>query len=194
MTLYKNKYRIESCRLKSWDYSSPGYYFVTICTKHFEEPFGKIVDGRVVLYKVGKIANKYWQGIPKHFKNVSLDEFIVMPNHIHGIIIINIPYDPGFCRDVACNVSTDAQSNPSKFMSNISPDPRALGAIVRSFKSAVTNWCNKNGCGNFAWQSRYYDHLICDERSLYAIRNYINCNPANWAHDTPASPISPVET
>jgi len=89
MTLYKNKYRIESTRLKGRDYSSPGAYFITTCTKNKIPYFGEITDGQIVLSGSGKIVKKYWREIPDHFGNTKLDEFVVMPDHIHGILIID---------------------------------------------------------------------------------------------------------
>jgi REP element-mobilizing transposase RayT len=87
--LYKGKYRTESIRLTEWDYSSTGYYFVTICTKNMECVLSGITNGKVVLTGIGNIAKKHWLEIPEHFQNIKLDEFIIMPNHIHGIVIIN---------------------------------------------------------------------------------------------------------
>jgi putative transposase len=88
---YKNKYRISSARLQTWDYGYNGLYFVTICTKNREHYFCKIVDGQIIFSEIGEIARKYWHEIPEHFPFVNLDEFVVMPNHIHGIIIIDKP-------------------------------------------------------------------------------------------------------
>ena len=89
MTLYKNKYRVESARLRSWDYSNVGYYFITICTKNNTDYFGAIDNNKMQNSKMGDIIEKYWHDIPNHFENIDLDEFIIMPNHIHGIIIID---------------------------------------------------------------------------------------------------------
>ncbi len=86
---FKNRYRIKSARKLDWDYTNDGWYFVTICTKNMEPFFGNITDGKMNLSEIGKIAKKYWQEIPKHFPFVELNEFIIMPNHIHGIIGIN---------------------------------------------------------------------------------------------------------
>ncbi|HNF28553.1 MAG TPA: hypothetical protein PKV80_29075, partial [Leptospiraceae bacterium] len=86
MTLYKNKFRIESARLKAWDYSTPGCYFITICTKNREPYFGKIEDGEMYLSDIGAIAENFWKEIPKHFPNIQLDESVIMPDHIHGIL------------------------------------------------------------------------------------------------------------
>lgn len=91
--LFKNKYRIKSTRLKFWDYSKDGAYYVTICIKNRECVFGNIVNGKMELSEIGGIIRKYWQEIPKHFGNMILDEFVVMPNHLHGIVIIDNKYD-----------------------------------------------------------------------------------------------------
>lgn len=91
MEKFKNKYRIPSARLQTWDYGSNGMYFITICTHNREHFFGKIVDGQMQLNESGKLAEKYWLEIPKHFSFIELGEFVIMPNHIHGILIINKP-------------------------------------------------------------------------------------------------------
>src|SRR3989338_112538 len=88
-TRYKKRYRIPSSRLPTYDYTSNGYYFITICTKNRENYFGEIVDNKMQLFKIGRIAKKFWQEIPQHFPFVTLDEFGIMPNHLHGIVVIN---------------------------------------------------------------------------------------------------------
>ena len=98
MSLYKNKYRIETTRLKDWDYSSNGYYYVTICTKNREHYFGEIKDDAMMLSGTGMIAEKIWHEIPDHFPFVILDEFIIMPNHLHGIIQIDNDVKMQNCR------------------------------------------------------------------------------------------------
>lgn len=188
---YKNTFRIESARLHYWDYSNPGMYFVTICTQNFVEWFGVVNNEKMDLNKMGEIADSCWTKIPNHFPNVELDEYIIMPNHIHGIIGINdISRDADHNesnyemksrtnsrRDVACNVST------SNRMSKISPKPNSLSTIIRSFKSAVTKLIRKCHNPNFAWQPRFYDHVIRNENSLEKIQNYILLNPKNWDSD-----------
>jgi putative transposase len=196
MALFKNKYRIEPARLKDWDYSSPGWYYVTICTRGMECYFGEIVDGKMHRNHIGECAHNCWLDIPKHFKNILLDEFINMPNHMHGIIIINNDGRDG--RDVACNVSTGKPSEQpnneicnvsigtiikNTVMSQKSPKPGSLPAVMRSYKSAVTNWCHKNGYPDFAWQSRYYDNIIRNDEALKNIRNYIQNNPTMWEYE-----------
>jgi len=99
---FRGKYSVETTRLKNWNYGKNGYYFVTICIKNCECVFGNVNDKKMILSEIGRIAEKFWLEIPTHFPFVKLDEFIIMPNHIHGIIII----DNNYGRDVACNVST----------------------------------------------------------------------------------------
>ncbi len=168
--LFAKKYRIKSTRLPQWDYSQPWWYFVTICTKDGDCRFGDVADGQMRLSEIGAIAEKYWQEIPKHFDNVSLDEFIVMPNHIHGIVIIERQQPTKRRRDGACPVSTTKQVI-------------TLGNIVGSFKSAVARWCNHDGYKNFVWQPRFYDHIIRNEKSLDKIRFYIHHNVRKWEED-----------
>jgi REP element-mobilizing transposase RayT len=91
MKKFKGKYRIPSARLQTWDYGNNGAYFLTLCTHNRETYFGNIEDGNMLLSEMGQIAQKHWNEIPEHFPFVILDEFIVMPNHVHGIIIIDKP-------------------------------------------------------------------------------------------------------
>jgi putative transposase len=172
--LFAGRYRIKSARLPGWDYSSPGFYFVTICTQNFQPYFGEVVDVRVELSEIGICAHTCWAEIPEHFSNIRLDEFVIMPNHVHGIVIIE--------KTVETLHATSLQERKEK-MSNISPKPGSLSAIVRSYKSAVTRWARKNGHPNFAWQPRFFDHIIRNDESLYEIRRYIRNNPLEWDLD-----------
>ena len=173
-SLFKKRFRIPSTRLLSWDYSSSGYYFVTICTHQKKEYFGKINNRKMELSAMGKIAQTYWKEIPKHFPFVILDESVIMPNHVHGIVIItNQKHTTNdrilhLCRDGACPVSTHKTN--------------VLGNIIGSFKSVVTKCANKNRIP-FHWQSRYYDHIIRSENELHSIREYIHYNPLKWEED-----------
>ena len=171
MTLYKNKYRIESTRLQNYDYSANGYYFVTICTYQKFCYFGDIVDAEMHFSQVGRIAQKNWQDIPNHFDGVYWDEYVIMPNHIHGIIVINRPK----------NVETrNFASLPNKFAPL---KPGSLQAIVHAYKSSVTRWCRQNGDDIFRWQPRFYEYIIRNDKSLKNIRQYIINNPAKWTQD-----------
>lgn len=168
MRLFNNKYRIESTRLVNWDYGWNGYYFITICTKDRGDILGKIIEGKVMLNDFGKFAKRFWQTIPEHFSFVILDEFIVMPDHVHGIIIIdksdNIQNDPGqreFGKPVKQSVST----------------------IIGSYKSIVTRTINKEYPNNkFVWQPGFYDRIIRNQNELNNVRTYIISNPLRNIH------------
>ena len=156
-------------RKKHYDYSSAGYYFVTNCTKDRLPFFGKIEDDKMNLNECGKIIKACWLEIPDHFPNVKTDEFVVMPNHFHGIIIIN---DPVGNRH-ACSLQ-DIYKNRQH---------QKLPVIIGSFKSAVTKLIHRKYDNDFQWQKSYYDHIIRDESSLNNIRLYIRQNPQNWDTD-----------
>jgi REP element-mobilizing transposase RayT len=164
-----------------YDYEQAGDYFITLCTHHHQCVLGNVHGEEMHLNEIGKIAQRCWEEIPQHFPNVELDAFVVMPNHMHGIIIIN---DHG--RDVQLNVSTgNISSNVSteKTHASISARKGSLSVIIRIFKAAVTTLCRTNGYHNFKWQSRFYDHIIRDEKDLDNVRNYIIDNPLKWATD-----------
>jgi len=170
-----------SIRLRSWDYAWPWWYYVTIVVKDRECRFGKAIYDSVVLSDLGKAAEGSWAQIPNHHKGVELDDYVLMPNHLHGIIILN-----GTSRtDVQLNVPTDdhEQLFPTKgeAMGALSPDEGSLSVIVRTFKAAVTTWARRNGFGDFAWQRGFYDHIIRNEADLHRIRTYIANNPLQWA-------------
>jgi putative transposase len=178
MAKFKDKYRVEAARLRGWDYTSAGWYFVTICTHNRECVFGRVVDGDVELSPLGEIACQYWVEIPAHNPGVEIDVFTIMPNHTHGIIVI--PERPV---ETFHGTSLHGTSLPSDPMSAISPKAGSLSATVRSYKSAVTRWAGLNGYDSFAWQSRFHDHIIRDEPELNRIRRYIHDNPLKWTLD-----------
>jgi putative transposase len=162
-----NHYR-KSIRFKEYDYSQPGDYFVTICTYNRECLMGEIEDGKVHLNDVGRIADIFWQDIPKHFSNVILDEYVIMPNHVHGIITITER------RDVQLNVPTKG----------FSPKKGTLSVIIRTYKAAVTTECRHNHIYDFKWQQRFYDRIIRNEKELHNIRDYIAANDLEWSLDS----------
>jgi REP element-mobilizing transposase RayT len=187
VSLFHSKYRIESSRLSGWDYSSPGWYFVTICTRDRECLFGDIANNKMQLSEFGRIIQDEWHRTGLQRPNIRLNDFIVMPNHVHGIIRILSTNESNVAnrRDVARNVSTVYDENQSKTMSTISPKRGSLSEIVRSFKSASTKCINESRKSPDVpvWQPRFYDHIIRNDRELYAIRKYIRNNPAHWACD-----------
>ncbi|MFC1651646.1 transposase [Patescibacteria group bacterium] len=191
------KYRRESIRLPGWDYSWDGFYFVIICVENHEKLLGKIVDMEVKLSKIGQIVQKYWQEIPKHFDNIWLDAFKVMPSHVHGTIVIDnsVGYLLNNGRGVAMQrlhhtaiqrrhrydndyQKPDHQPNKnSNYYSQISPKPNSLSAIIRSFKSICTREINKLYPDlKFKWQSKYYDSIVWNEWGIENVRWYINNN------------------
>lgn len=164
---YKNKYRIKSARLPNWDYGSNGMYFITICTQNQEHFFGDIVGGEMQLKEIGEMVETEWLKTFEMRKdmNLQIGEFVVMPNHFHAIIMIG---------DNEYNTQTK-----NKF----GPQSKNLASIVRGFKSSVTMFARKNGNIDFAWQSRFYDHIIRNKKSFNNITNYIINNPKKWDED-----------
>ena len=184
---YQNKYRIPSARLKNWDYGSNGAYFITICTQNREHFFGDFMDSEFITSEIGTLAEKYWMEIPQHFPYIELGNFVVMPNHVHGILIIdknvktlqcNVSKNESPVETLHCNVST----NKNKQMANISPKSGTISAIMRSYKSVVT----KNARfihADFGWQPRFHDHIIRNVPEWERIQTYIENNPMNWKED-----------
>lgn len=179
-------------RLKSFDYSTDGAYFITICTANRENFFGEIVNGKMVLNACGEIAQKCWQEISNHFTAARLDGFIVMPNHIHGIVWIENVGGVGggvgnknFC-SLRSAIQNDSQSNKISWQTKLS---HSISSIIRGFKIGVTKWCRQNNQENFAWQKSFYDRIIRDEEELNRIQDYILNNPANWETDENNFPI-----
>ena len=178
---FKGKYRIESARLKGWDYAATGYYFVTICTHNRLPNFGEIKQNQMILSPAGEIAAKELEKTPQIRPNAALDAWVVMPNHIHAIIILTgTPY--GGTSDIV--VETPRRGVSTDDVPTIKPwKPGTLGAILNQYKSICTKRIRLAGCTDFAWQARYYDHIIRDERSLETIRRYILENPLRWESD-----------
>ena len=200
---YQNKYRIKSARLEGYDYRQSGLYFITVCTHNREHYFGKIVDNEMQLSNIGILADVFWHEIKNHKNNIELHQFVVMPNHIHGILKIvdggngvGCGYDA--CRDDACIVSTmanpmgqmdgtdESSTNPQQSETNkmaaISPKSGSVSRVIGSYKSAVTKHAHRLGY-EFKWQTRFYDHIIRNENDYFRISNYIKNNPHNWNND-----------
>lgn len=175
--------------MKSWDYGWNAAYFITANTKYGVHYFGDVVNEKMKLSAIGKIAEKYWYKIPNHFPFVKLDAFVVMPNHIHGIIIIDKPNDgmqnTTTKNTITQNVETqNFASLPSKPSpkNKFGPQSKNLASIVRGYKIGVT----KNAKiinPMWKWQERFYDHIIRDEQSFERITNYIINNSKNWGKD-----------
>ncbi|HNY43177.1 MAG TPA: transposase [Bacteroidales bacterium] len=159
-----------------------------------EHYFGKIENAKMQLSPVGVIADILWYQIPYHSKNVELGAFVVMPNHIHGILTIvknnnkncldnpNIPTQPTIPLSSALPISSMSYSKKNERMAKISPKKNSISSIIRSYKSAVTKHANRLGF-DFQWQTRFYDHIIRNDKSFQNISKYIHNNPANWQND-----------
>lgn len=180
---YKNKYRIESIRLQNWDYGWNAAYFVTMCTQHRKPFFGNVANGITRLTNIGCLAWRFWCEIPDHFSFVDLGPFVVMPNHVHGIVVINKPDrgldDKHVERRQNLN-STDTKSIGQKRFQN--QGKNSLSSIIGSYKSVVSKHAHKIN-PNFGWQPLFYEHIIWDERAYNNISNYINDNPKRWGKD-----------
>lgn len=174
----KNHHR-ESIRLKEYDYSKPGGYFITIVTKNRVCLFGNVVDGEMLLNEAGKTVNECWRAIPEHFPQVTLDGFIVMPNHIHGIIIIDEMHNVRDHVGVQ-NLEPLHYDKQNKYQNII---PKSIGSIVRGFKIGVTKWFRINTTIYNVWQRNYYEHIIRNRDDLHEIREYIANNPLKWEFD-----------
>ena len=168
MHLFNNKYRIQSTRLQNWDYTSHAAYFITICTYNRDHYFGEIINDEMQLSPLGEAANNCWLAIPGHFLHVELDSFVVMPNHVHGIIIVN-----------ELTPNTYQQYRPNSF----GPQSKNVASIIRGYKIGVTKFANENKL-EFKWQSRFHDHIIRNTNDHLKIQNYINTNPLRWKEDT----------
>ncbi len=217
MTLprFKGKYRVESTRLSNRDYAANGWYFVTICSQNRAYFFGDVIAGQMQLSAVGKIAQQFWAEIPNHFTHTYIDAYVIMPNHIHGIVVIDRPPTSSIIASTTTNVETrnfaslhhheqnivshhhERNSGYEQQLDTQTTDrtnkfaplkPGSLQAIIHAYKSAVTRWCRKNGFDNFGWQPRFYDHIIRADGSLERIAQYIINNPAKWAEDREKPP------
>ena len=199
MKAKSNPPRRRAMRLRGYDYSQPGAYFVTICTQHRKCLFGTIKDGRMQLNETGKIVVECWNRISQHFPSVELSEHVVMPNHIHGIIAWDIvgarsPRPPKNIVPRRGEVTSPILNNNRK---NENPSPTrnnnrrgevsspTLGKIIAYFKYQSTKHINQHRDmpGTQVWQRDYYDHVVRDDPDLQRLRQYIQNNPMKWELD-----------
>lgn len=173
MSLFKNKYRTESCRMKNWNYGWNAPYFITVLNKKTHRFFGNIQRSEMILSDIGKIVEKEWLKTPeiRPDMNLELGEWVIMPNHFHAIISIG---------KNEFNIGKPPES-PTK-QNRFTPQSKNLGSIVRGFKSTVTKQARKIN-PNFGWQSGYYCIIIFNFKSYNNISNYIKQNPLNWKND-----------
>ncbi len=177
---FQNKYRIKSARLQSWNYGWESSYFVTVCTKNRINYFGNINDGKMEKSEIGEIVSEEWLKTAniRPDMNLSLHQFVIMPNHFHAIIHIGKNkynnYDGNDNRRDAMHcVST---------VNEFKPQSKNLSSIMRGFKSAVTKQAHCLGF-DFAWQTRFHEHIIRNEKSFNRISQYVIDNPKLWDKD-----------
>lgn len=201
MDKFQNKYRIPSARLQNWDYGWNGAYFLTICTKNRECFFGEVIQGEMKLSEIGELARKYLLEIPERYEYAILDEFTVMPNHIHAIVIIEkrteAIHRASMDSDDDLVLGKDAMNRVST-VSETQTGP-AMGGGVTGNKnpmlhhniSRIMNWYtgrvtfeSRKINPNYGWQARFNDHIIRNETEYQRIKAYIRNNPQNWGKDT----------
>ena len=175
MEKYQNKYRITSSRARWWDYGKNAAYFITICTKDMRHYFGEISNGEMHLSTAGLLADIFWHEIRSHKKYVKLDAFQVMPNHLHGILILDKQVDDV----VETRHALSLQPGATRFQN---PGKNTISSIIGSFKSAVTKHANRLKIP-FEWQSSFHDHIIRNDIEFENIAEYISNNVANWEKD-----------
>ena len=194
----------KSIRLRGYDYSREGLYFITICCHNRVNLFGKIIKNddllnpkrQMILNNAGKIANECWMQIPEHFPNVILHEHIIMPNHIHGIIELMGPLDNNVMGFQNAGVQNAGVQNAG--VQNFEPQPasttpqrneyqkiipRSIGSIIRGYKIGVTKWMRKNSTTKTVWQRNFYEIIIRNEQAYQNICKYITSNPEKWKED-----------
>lgn len=197
MKKFRDKYRIPSSRAQWWDYGNDGAYLITVCTKNRECYFGNVVDAKMQLSHIGLLADVFWHEIKNHAKNVRLDAFQVMPNHIHGILILNGNERKTDNETHAINSTRDVETtrivettHALSLPETKSPGQKrfqhqgsnTISSIIGSYKSAVTKHAHRLGY-EFDWQDRFHDVIIRDEEAYIRIANYIKNNPAKWDED-----------
>lgn len=170
----QERHNRHSIRLKGYDYTSPGWYFITINTKYRKHLFGYIKDGKMHLSAEGKIAEMCWLEIPNHFPQAIVDVHMIMLDHMHGLVGL-----PAAAKDAA-STKTKPDNNIERFGK---PVAGSIPTIVRSYKSAVTNKINQlhNTPGVKIWQRNYWERIAKDEWALFHIRKYIKRNPVSWS-------------
>ncbi|KAA3613985.1 MAG: transposase [Calditrichaeota bacterium] len=201
MTVYKTKYRVESARLENWDYASDGHYFITICTKNRACLFGDVIDGHVRLSDAGKIVLAEWEKSFQIRSELSCDCFIIMPNHIHAVVMIKnddtgggVETHGADTRGVETHGRASLQNNGRASLPSPKPQPtksvatrrpKSISSFVAGFKSAATKRINeyRKTPAKPVWQSRFHGHIVRDEKSLIRIRHYIINNPGKWTED-----------
>ncbi|MFN6232558.1 MAG: transposase [Dolichospermum sp.] len=192
MTYNPDIHKRQSIRLKGYDYSQSGLYFITICCYQRECLFGNIMNSQIILNNFGQLIKEEWLKSAEIRKEIEFDDFVIMPNHFHGIVIINQEINSDFMKnDVDFqdnNVGANGRSPLQQIKSSrpkISMKPKSISSLIAGFKSATTKKINiiRNTPQNPVWQRNYYDHIIRNDESLARIREYVQNNPLSWEND-----------
>ena len=196
---FKNKYRILSNRLRGWDYSSNGHYFITIVTAYRENLFGEITNGEMILNDIGKIIETEFFKSFEIRKELYLGPFVIMPNHLHAIIILDNPYDGSYNVETYGKIGKthgrDVETHGRASLHQFIRRPKSISSFVAGFKSSSVNrineWMDLKGlyAGKFnrtnpLWQANYHDHIIRNKKEYQNIALYIENNPTNWEKDS----------
>ena len=190
----KSLHNRRSIRLKNYDYSQPGFYFITICTEDRIHRFGDIVCGNMQLNKFGEIVTVQWHDLQNRFPNIQLDQFVTMPNHIHGIIYVGAPLagtrQSRMINDNTRAIGDNMQATARVAPTNIHQSRVTVGEIVGRYKSLCVHHCLQWIKSNYPilhmgklWQRNYWEHIVRDEKELNRIRDYIRQNPQKWETD-----------
>ncbi len=169
-----------SIRLQDYDYTQDGMYFITICCHQKLHYFGEVLNYEMHLNDLGEIAKEYWLAIPQHFPKVQLHEFVIMPNHIHGIIefVGAKNFSPNIEKDHSIE-----NFNRAKDLTPLRGTSKTIGSVVRGYKVGVTKWIRQNTSITDIWQRNYFEHIIRNDNSFNTIREYIMTNPEKWPQD-----------
>lgn len=191
--IYKNRYRVSSARA-DWHAYDGGFYHVTVCTKDRELYFGEIVDGTMRMSEIGKYAEEQFLNVTSYYPYAEIPVFIVMPNHIHAIVVIDNrpPRRDAIYRvsdihrvkeDMMDDSSMDSETPKGGLTGNDNPMlHQRLGTVIRGLKARVTHYANEKGIG-FAWQSRFHDRIIRNQKDLNETAKYVENNVVKWKED-----------
>ena len=178
MDKFNGKYRIPSARASWWDYSRDAAYFLTMCTRRRKCFFGSITEHKMILSPTGAIANASWLEITQHARNIELGPYVVMPNHVHGILILA---GNDAARITSPRQDDCIQKSPGQLRYR-NPGANSISTIIGGYKSAVSRNARRVGL-EFGWQPRFHDHIIRDANEFQRIATYIMNNPAKWNDD-----------
>ncbi len=168
MLRFRNRYRIPSARKPGWDYGTPVWYFVTVCTRNRVSCLSRIVQGELVLTEAGQVAANQWVNIGRHHEDVALDAWVIMPDHVHGLIRPATSPLAGTGPGHALATKAEAWR------------PGVLGVLVNHFKRTVTGMVRRRNIPWPGWQPRFHDRILPDDNALHAVRRYIAMNPARY--------------